>query len=153
MKKPLLVFVVIFGIAIWLYGSHLTKSIILHAAIAKAPAYAMAIPVGIVAEKGKHGRYYFVRYSYQVDGATYKIHSGILGEKMAKELLSMPPMEVAYAPEAPAKALMRRDFDARDKEESVVSALLEASVYALVTSFIVSLILSAMCGWLGLGTE
>jgi amino acid transporter len=147
MKKPLFLFVAIFAIAAWFFGSTGMDEVNLHTAIAKAPAYAPAVPEGITETKRKRSTSYHVNYSYQVAGATFKIDSKSLDKEEAQALLAVADVQVAYVAGAPDKAMMKHDFDHRDPKESVSGAILTALGIALLIGIVGSLLLSWKFGW------
>jgi hypothetical protein len=147
MKKPLFLFVAIFAIAAWFFGSSGMDEVNLHNAIAKTPAYVPALAEGITETKRKRSTSYHVNYSYQVAGASYKIDSKSLDKEEAQALLAVPDVQVAYVAGAPDKAMMKHDFDARDPKESVFGAILTALGIALAIGVGGSLLLSWKFGW------
>ena len=147
MKKPLFLFVAIFAIAAWFFGSTGMDEVNLHTAIAKAPAYVPAVAEGITETKRKRSTSYHVNYSYQVAGATYKIDSKSLDKEEAQALLAVPDVQVAYVAGAPDKAVLKHDFDARDPKESVFGAILAALGLALMIGLGGSALLSWKFGW------
>ena len=148
MKKPLILFALLFVIVAGFFASMGMDEVHLHESIAKAPAYAPAIAEGITETKRKRSTSYHVNYTYQVAGATYKIDSKSLDKDEAMALAAKPDVEVAYAVGAPGKAVLRHDFDQRDKKESVFGAILTACGIALLMSIVATLFLSWKFGWL-----
>ena len=147
MRKPLFLFAIIFAVAAWFLGAQGMDEVNLNSAIAKAPTYVAATPVGITETKRKRSTSYEVNYVYQVAGVEYKINSKSMDKDEATALLDKPNVEVAFATGAPEKALMRHDFDQSSKQ-GMFSALLTAAGMALLAGLIGSLVLSWKFGWL-----
>ena len=148
MKKPLFLFLAIFATAAWFLGSSGMDEVNLHTAIAKATAYAEAVPEGITEIKRKRSTSYRVNYVYQVAGANYKVDSGSMNKDQAVAALGAGNVQVAYASTAPSKALLKADFDRRDPNESISGALVTAAGIALLIGIFAALLLSWRFGWL-----
>ena len=148
MKKPIFLFVAIFAIAAYFLGASGMDEVNLHKAIAASPAYAEAIPEGITEHKRKRSTSYSVNYAYQVAGVSYKIDSASMDKEEALAAAAIPNVQVAYVSTAPAQALLKSEFDARDPKESVFGAIITAAGIALLIGIIGSLILSWKFGWL-----
>jgi len=149
MKKPVILFAVVFAVMAWFFISAGVDKVHLHSAIAKAPAYAPATPEAIKEKKSKRSTNYSVIFGYQVGGSAYKVESESVSQEQAARALAMTPdMEVAYVQGAPDKALLRSEFDRRDKSESVFGAVVTEAGSALLFSVVVALVLSWKFGWL-----
>jgi hypothetical protein len=148
MKKPLILFLVLFVLATSLFASLEMEKVETNAAIAKSPGFAVATPDGITKITRKRSVKYQVNYTYQVAGSTYKIDTKSMDEAAAQAELAKPDVQVAYATNTPSLALLKSDYEQRDLKETMTGAILTAAGFALVMAFVATLVLSWKFSWL-----
>lgn len=148
MKKPLIMFLVLFVLATSLFASLEMEKVETNAAITRSPGFAVATPDGITKITRKRSVKYQVNYTYQVAGATYKIDTRSMDEAAAQAELAKPDVQVAYSTNTPSMALLKSDYDQRDLKETMAGAILTAAGFALVMAFVATLVLSWKFGWL-----
>lgn len=148
MKKPLITLLVVFAIAFGIFATAEIRKIDTNAAIAKAPVFVVATPDGIT-KKTKKGRTSFqVNYSYAVSGAQYKIDTKFFSTEEEALAMAAQPVQVAFAASNPNDAVFKSEFDQRDPNAGMSSALTSAAGFGLVASLVVTLVLLWKFPWL-----
>lgn len=141
MKKPFITFLVLFALAFAVFASINIKKIDTHNAIAKAPAFVLATPEGITKKTKKSRETFQVNYTYAVDGATFKKDTEWFDTVAEAEKMAASPVQIAYPAGKPDDSVFKSEFDARDPNEGILSALLGAGGFGLVAAFIGTLVL------------
>lgn len=148
MKKPLIAFLVVFAIAFGIFASAEIKKIDTNAAIAKAPVFVLATPEGIT-KKTKKGRTSFqVNYTYPVAGSSYAIDTDFFDTEAEAMALAETPVQVAYAATRPADGVFKSEFDKRDPNAGMGSAVMSAAAFGLLLSIVVTMVLLWKFPWL-----
>lgn len=141
MKKPFITFLVLFALAFAIFTAVNIKKIDTHNAIAKSPAFVLATPEGIT-KKTKKGRVtYQVNYTYAVDGATFKKNTDWFDTVEEAEKMAASPVQIAYPTGKPDDSVFKSEFDTRDPNEGIMSALLNAGGIGLFVALIGTLVL------------
>jgi hypothetical protein len=141
MKRSLAAFAAVFAIMFGLFAAIGIQQNSNYAAIAKSPTYVLATPEGITKKTKKSRETFQVNFSYAVAGTTYKIDSGWMNSVAEAEALAATPVQLAYAPAAPADAVFKSEFDKRDAKEGVVDVLGKAAGLGLLLAFVGTLFL------------
>jgi hypothetical protein len=148
MKKPLILFLVLFILGTSLFASIEMEKVETNAAITKSPGYTVATPDKITKITRKRSVKYQVNYTYQVAGQTYKIDTASMDEAGAQAEMAKQNVQIAYCTQTPSMALFKSDYDQRDLKETMAGAILSAAGIALLISLVASLFLSWKLGWL-----
>jgi hypothetical protein len=141
MKRTVATFAAVFAIMFGLFATIGIQQNSNYAAIAKSPAYVLATPEGITKKTKKSRETFQVNFSYAVAGTTYKIDSGWMNSVAEAEALAATPVQLAYAPTAPADAVFKSDFDKRDAHEGMVDVLGKAAGLGLLLGLVGTLLL------------
>jgi hypothetical protein len=141
MKKPLITFLVLFAIVFAVFATANIKKIDTHVAIAKSPVFVLATPEGITKKTKKSRVTYQVNYTYAVDGTTYKRNTEWFDTVEEAEKMAASPVQIAYPTGKPDDSVFKSEFDSRDPNEGMMSALLSAGGIGLFAAFIGTLIL------------
>ena len=141
MKRSLVAFAVVFAILFGLFATIGIQKNHTNAAIAKSPAYVLATPEGITKKTKKSRETFQVNFVYVVAGTTYKIDSDWKSSIAEAEALAASPVQVAYAPTAPADAVFKSDFDNRDKNEGMTDVLGKAAGLGFLLAIVGTLFL------------
>lgn len=147
MKKPIILFVVLFALALSFFTMLERDEMAVNAAIEKAPGYAVVTPEGIT-KKTKKGRSTFqVNYSYQVNGAKYTFDTAFMEEAEAMALAETAGVQVAFPAASPATAKLKSDFDKRERDYSFMGALMKAMGFSFFVALIGSAVLVYRISW------
>ncbi|HEX8613903.1 MAG TPA: hypothetical protein VF800_21715 [Telluria sp.] len=141
MKKPFITFLVLFALAFAVFTAVNIKKVDTHAAIAKSPVFVLAAPEGITKKTKKSRVTYQVNYSYAVDGATFKKDTEWFDTVEEAEKMAASPVQIAFATGKPEDSVFKTEFDTRDPNEGLLSALLGAAGIGLAMAFVGTLIL------------
>ncbi|MDQ1924111.1 hypothetical protein [Massilia pseudoviolaceinigra] len=141
MKKPLITFFVVFAIAFGIMAAINIKKIETNVAIAKAPAFVVAKPDGIIKRTKKSRDTYQVKFSYSIAGINYNMDSDWFDTVAEAEALAKSPVQIAYDSIKPENAVFRSDFDKRDPNEVTISALISAGGLGLFMALLLTAVL------------
>ena len=141
MKKPIIAFLVVFAIAFGIFASAGIHKVNNNLAISKAPVFVLGNPDGITERTKKSRKSYQVNYTYDAGGTTYKLDTDWMDTKEAAMAMADTPVQIAYATATPGDAVFKSEFDARDPNEGIMSALLKAAGIALLAAFGITLVL------------
>jgi hypothetical protein len=150
MKKTVIAFLVAFVFAFCGFAYLAQNEVDTNAAISKSPGFVLATPEGITKTTRK-GSNYRVNYSYLVAGIAYKIDSKPMGKADAQTVFDGANVEVAYYTEKPSIAVLRRDYEQRDRTASKAGAIRSVVGLSLMMALATALTLSWACGWLRRG--
>lgn len=148
MKKPLITFLVVFAIAFGVVATAEINKIDTNVAIAKSPAFVLATPEGITKRTKKSRESFQVNYTYDVAGTSYKKDTDWMDTVAEAEALAATPVQIAYATSKPADGVFKSDYDKRDPNEGMMSALLSAAGFGLLGGIVGTLILLWQFPWL-----
>lgn len=141
MKKPFLTFLVLFALAFTFFTWIGIKKVDTHNAIAKSPVFVLATPEGITKKTKKSRVTYQVNYSYTVDGANFTIDTDWFDTVEEAEKMAASPVQIAFATGKPDDAIFKTEFDTRDPNEGILTALLSGAGLGLFVAFIGTLVL------------
>lgn len=148
MKKPLITFSALLVLAFTVSAYYEIAKIDTNAAIAKSPAFVVATPEGITTRTKKSRETFQVNFTYEVAGTMYKIDSEWMDTEAEAVALGSKPVQIAYATTAPAEGVFKSEFDRRDPNEGIASALTTAAGLALLGAIIGTLALLWQFPWL-----
>lgn len=147
MKRLIILFVTLFVVGTGVFTSFELDTVGANAAIEKSPAYAVVTPEGIT-KKTKKGRSTFqVNFAYEVAGAAYKFDTKFMEESEAMALAAQKDVQVIFPSNAPDKAMLKSEFESRDRDGSFLHALLKAAGIALFAALIGSAVLAFKFPW------
>lgn len=148
MKKPLIAFAAVFALVFGFFVFIEMEKIDTEAAIAKAPAFVTASPEGVT-KRTKKGRESFqINYTYEVAGNKYTKNSEWFDTEAEAMKSAEKPVEIAYAKDAPATSEFKSEFDQRDPNAGLVSAMKDAAGFGLLAALFLTLVLVWKFPWL-----
>ena len=139
MKRPLITFVAVLVLSLAFFTVIAIQKNNTEGAIAKSPAFVLAEPQGITQKTKKSRETFQVNYTYTVAGATYKMDTAWMETKAEAEAMAAKPLQVAYATTAPAEAIFKSDFDKRDPDAGIASALFRALWIGVLAAVLITL--------------
>lgn len=110
--------------------------------IASAPAFTVATYVDTDTKSKRGHTSYMLNFSFVVDGKTYEIETDWMGKEWASQILAAP-VEIAYAPASPDKAVFRDKLEGRTPGDCVGGAIF----VAIATSLTMALMAALLNAW------
>jgi hypothetical protein len=141
MKKPVVVFLLVFALALGIFTWIEYSDTSTHAAIEKSPAYATAVADGMTKKTRRLKASYQVNFSYEVDGIRYKLDTGYMDESDAQALMANPGVQIAYATSEPGTAVLKSEYDARESDQSFSGALGKSFMLSLMMALVATAVI------------
>jgi hypothetical protein len=143
MIRSLVLFCVLFAIALLSFSYLEYDKVSLKSAIEEFPAYAVLTP-GEMTSKTKKGRTtYQVHYTYRVAGTMYEFNSPYVSEWEAKKFVSSNDTQLAFVAGAPERAMLKTEFEHRKRQSDQTfagvlrGAFSFAAIFALIATAVV----------------
>ncbi|PQA75666.1 DUF3592 domain-containing protein [Rhodoferax sp. TS-BS-61-7] len=116
--------------------------------ISKAPGFSPAVFEELIQTKSKKHTSFRVRYRYEVNGQQYQVTTTPTDQQGALAYVAQKDMQVAYSTQNPSVGMVKRYYDLRNPEDTIVRSLTVTSVLALGLSLPIALGIAWRLGWL-----